>query len=171
MDGKARGAKKGRALTEDDFWPIVIEFTLSQRAWWVGLCAEFDLTAMQGHALRTLDPERPVAMSTLADALVCDASNVTGIVDKLESRSLIARQGADHDRRIKMLAVTDKGRRLREQLCARTLEPPAAVQALSADARRRLAEVLRAIVIERGGDDPGRMRERADSQPIEPSVR
>ena len=25
-------------------------------------------------------------MSTLAEALVCDASNVTGIVDKLESR-------------------------------------------------------------------------------------
>lgn len=152
MEAKARGARKGRALTEGDFWPLLVEFALSQRAWWIDLCAQLDLTAMQGHALRTLDPERPVAMSTLADALVCDASNVTGIVDKLELRGLIARQGADHDRRIKMLAVTDKGRKLREQLCARVLEPPASVAALSADARRRLAEVLRAIVVERGAE-------------------
>jgi DNA-binding MarR family transcriptional regulator len=155
MDAKARGARKAKALTEDDFWPLLTEFALSLRTWWVGLCAELDLTAMQGHALRVLDPERPVAMSVLADALVCDASNVTGIVDKLESRGLIARQGADHDRRIKMLAVTEKGRRLREQLCARFLEPPAAVAALPADSRRRLAEVLRAIVSERtAGDEP-----------------
>jgi DNA-binding MarR family transcriptional regulator len=124
----------------------MIEFLLSQRAWWVAVCAELGLTPMQGHAVRVLDPERPVAMSTLADALVCDASNVTGIVDKLESRGLIARQGAEHDRRIKMLAVTDKGRRLREQLWARTLEPPVAVAALSADKRRQLADIVRAII-------------------------
>jgi DNA-binding MarR family transcriptional regulator len=155
MDSKARRAPRRAPLTEDDFWPIVIEFTLSQRAWWVGLCTEFDLTAMQGHTLRLLDPDRPVAMSALADVLVCDASNVTGIVDKLESRGLIARQSADHDRRIKMLAVTAKGRTLREQLSARMMEPPAAVAALSPVARRRLAEVLHAIVQERAEASPG----------------
>jgi DNA-binding MarR family transcriptional regulator len=155
MDAKTRGARKAKGLTEDDFWPLLMEFALSIRTWWVGLCAELDLTAMQGHALRILDPERPVAMSVLADALVCDASNVTGIVDKLESRGLIARQGADHDRRIKMLAVTEKGCRLREQLTARALEPPAAVAALPAESRRRLAELLRAIVGYRAaGDEP-----------------
>ena len=148
MGTKARKDAAG-ALTEDDFWPAVIEFTLSQRAWWVGLCTEFDLTAMQGHVLRILDPSTPVAMSTLADALVCDASNVTGIVDKLESRGLIVRQGADHDRRIKMLAVTEKGRKLRDHLNGRMMEPPAAVKALSPGVRRQLAAVLREIVDER----------------------
>jgi DNA-binding MarR family transcriptional regulator len=159
MDAKVRGARKGRRAAttaptaDDDFWPLLIQFALGLRAWWVGLCADLDLTAAQGHTLRVLDPEKPVAMNTLADALVCDASNVTGIIDKLESRGLIARQGAEHDRRIKMLAVTEKGRRLREQLCARMLQPPAAVAALPAEARRRLTDLLRVIVGE-GGEGP-----------------
>ena len=136
----------------DEFWPILVEFALSQRGWWIGICEEFDLTPMQGHALRSLDPDRPVAMSVLADALICDASNVTGIVDKLESRGLIERQGAENDRRIKMLAVTAKGRQLRERLSARLLEPPASIKAMPSEVCRQLAEVLRGVVNERNGD-------------------
>src|SRR6185436_17625019 len=134
----------------------MIEFLLSQKAWWVGICGEFDLTPMQGHAIRLLDPDRPMAMSSLAGEMACDASNVTGIVDKLESRGLIARQGSEGDRRIKMLVVSDKGRQLRDQLWARAMEPPAAVTALSDDARRRVAEVLRAVVDERSAESSER---------------
>lgn len=152
MDPKQKVSRKTGAVTKDDFWPLLVEFALSQKTWWIGLCEEFKLTAMQGHALRMLEPLKPVAMSALADTLACDASNVTGIIDKLESRGLIARQGADNDRRIKMLAVTDKGRRLREQLCARMMVPPEAVMAIPEDARRRLAAVLRAVVLERSED-------------------
>lgn len=130
----------------DDYWEALIEFSLSRRAWWVDICAEFDLTPMQGHTLRSLDPDRPVAMSVLADTLICDASNVTGIVDKLETRGLIVRQSAENDRRIKMLAITPKGRELRQRLCARLLDPPAAMAAMPADFRRQLAIVLRTVV-------------------------
>src|SRR5436190_23296531 len=157
METKARRslrpAPAGKHGSKDDFWPMVIEFTLSQRAWWIGLCEEFGLTAMQGHTLRLLDPDRPVAMSALADHLVCDASNVTGIVDKLESRGLVARQGAGHDRRVKMLAVTEKGRALQDRISARMMEPPAAVAALSSAARRQLAAILRSIVDERAAEE------------------
>ena len=146
---KVKRPAAAKKLTAADCWPVMIEFLLSQKAWWVAVCAEFDLSPMQGHAVRVLEPDRPLAMSTLAEALVCDASNVTGIVDKLESRGLIARQGAEGDRRIKMLVVTEKGRRLRDQLWARTMEPPRAVTALPEDTRRRLAEALRAVVDER----------------------
>jgi DNA-binding MarR family transcriptional regulator len=131
----------------------MIEFLLSQKSWWVAMCAEFDLTPMQGHAIRMLDPDRPVAMSSLAGTLACDASNVTGIVDKLESRGLVARQGADGDRRIKMLVVTEKGRQLRDQLWSRAMEPPRAVTALPEETKRRLAEALRAVVEERLADE------------------
>ncbi len=135
--------------TADDFWPGLVAFALSLRGWWIAICDELDLTPMQGHALRALDPDKPVAMSVLADALICDASNVTGIVDKLESRGLIVRQSAENDRRIKMLAVTPAGRALREQLTQRLEVPPAAVSAMPIGARRQLAEVLRAIADER----------------------
>jgi DNA-binding MarR family transcriptional regulator len=149
MGTKVKDAGGDPPSSADDFWPLVIEFLLSQKAWWIAMCADFELTAVQGHALRTLDPQRPVAMSSLADALACDASNVTGIVDKLESRGLIARQSAGHDRRVKMLAVTEKGRELRDRLSARMMDPPAAVGALSSDARRRMAEFFRAVIAER----------------------
>ena len=149
MDRKPRPDRARASLTEHDFWPLFVRFALSQKNWWIALCAEFDLSPMQGHALRILDPERPLAMSALADSLACDASNVTGIVDKLESRGLIVRQGAGHDRRIKMLLVTAQGRALREQLWTRTMEPPAAVTAMAPAVRRSLAEVLQSIIDER----------------------
>ena len=128
------------------FWPTLVEFLFATRSWWVALCAEFDLTPAQGHALRVLDPDSPVPMSTLAEALVCDASNVTGIVDKLESRGLIARQGADHDRRVKQLAVTERGRRIRDKLVAAVMSPPSAVAALPEDVKTRLTSLLRGLL-------------------------
>jgi MarR family transcriptional regulator, organic hydroperoxide resistance regulator len=128
------------------FWPTMVEFLFATRDWWVALCAEFDLTPAQGHALRALDPARPVPMSTLAEALLCDASNVTGIVDKLESRGLIARQGTDHDRRVKQLAVTEQGRQIRDKLVAAVMKPPPAVAALPREVKTRLNDLLRNLL-------------------------
>jgi MarR family transcriptional regulator, organic hydroperoxide resistance regulator len=128
------------------FWPTMVEFLFATRSWWVALCAEFDLTPAQGHALRALDPARPVPMSTLAEALLCDASNVTGLVDKLESRGLIARQGSDHDRRVKQLAVTEQGSLIRDKLIAAVMNPPAAVAALPSDVKTRLNDLLRNLL-------------------------
>jgi DNA-binding MarR family transcriptional regulator len=149
MDQKAKRSAKSPPPTEHDFWPIFVRFALSQKNWWIAVCAAVDLTPMQGHALRILD--RPMAMRLLAESLACDASNVTGIVDKLETRGLIARHADDNDRRIKMLAVTEKGRVLREKLWARAMEEPAAVASLPAEARRKMAELLLAVIEEREG--------------------
>ena len=140
-----KAASRGSAAP-DAFWATLIELCLGMRSWWSAICEEFDLTPSQGLALRSLDPERPLAMSTLADALACDASNVTGIVDKLESRGLIARRGADHDRRVKMLCVTDLGRSLRDRLVRRLLEPPATLAALPLDLKARLTSTLRKLI-------------------------
>ena len=133
----------------DPFWGALIELLLGMRGWWSALCDELHLTPSQGLALRRLDPDRPLAMSTLAEALACDASNVTGIVDKLETRGLIARRGADHDRRVKTLVVTERGRALRDRLIARLQEPPPAVCALSVDVKALLTSTLRAVLDDR----------------------
>jgi len=138
------------AAKADVFWPTFVEFLFTAKSWWVALCSEFDLTPAQGHALRVLDPDRPVPMSTLAETLWCDASNVTGIVDKLESRGLIARQGTDHDRRVKQLAVTERGRKIRDKLVAAVMTPPSSIAALPVDVKSRLTGVLRTLLSERG---------------------
>jgi DNA-binding MarR family transcriptional regulator len=103
---------------------------------------ELGLTFSQAHALRLLDPERPLPMSALAERLFCDASNVTGIADRLESRGLAERRSADGDRRVKVLALTPAGVELREQVLAIMHEPPAAIAALSEDDQRALRDIL-----------------------------
>lgn len=139
----------GQDRATQELWRAVIDFALSARSRWMAICAELDLTPAQGHALRALDPEQPVAMSALADALVCDASNVTGIVDKLELRGLILRQGAEHDRRVKQLIVTERGRELRARLTARMYEAPAALANLPRSTKLHLTALLRAAIMDR----------------------
>jgi DNA-binding MarR family transcriptional regulator len=139
---------------EDTLWPLLIEFALSQRGWWTEVCGTLDLTPTQGLVMRLLDPRTPIAMNALADAMVCDASNVTGVVDKLEARGLIARQATENDRRVKMLAVTEKGRDLRRKLFAEAARPPAAIAALPRDTCEKLSGVLRALLSDRGTSAP-----------------
>ncbi len=74
----------------------------------------FDLTPQQAFALRAIDAAP--SMSGLAELMHCDASNVTGIVDRLEGRGLIERTTDRGDRRIKRLVVTEAGRAQRERL-------------------------------------------------------
>ncbi|MER5812588.1 MarR family transcriptional regulator [Streptomyces sp. NPDC002033] len=82
--------------------------------------ARHGLTSTQAKVLAQLDG--PVPMRGLATLLACDASNVTGIVDRLEARGLVRREAAPADRRVKNVVATDEGReiirRVREEMQA-----------------------------------------------------
>jgi DNA-binding MarR family transcriptional regulator len=112
----------------------------------MAVCAEFDLAKQQAFALVRLDPERPRPMSELAAEMFCDASNITGIADRLESRGLVERRSAEHDRRVKMLALTPQGERVRAQVATRLSEPPPAVTSLPVADQRALRDILRRAV-------------------------
>ncbi|MPY31400.1 MarR family transcriptional regulator [Streptomyces adustus] len=77
------------------------------------------LTGAQARLLNLLSLE-PLPMRKLAQKLKCEPSNVTGIVDRLESRGLVERRPDAADRRVKLAAATDEGiqvaRSLRESL-------------------------------------------------------
>jgi DNA-binding MarR family transcriptional regulator len=81
-------------------------------------------------------------MSALAERLFCDASNVTGIVDRLESRGLVARGSAEGDRRVKALTLTSDGAELRDRVMEVMSEPPEAIAALSTADQRALRDIL-----------------------------
>lgn len=108
--------------------------------------AELDLTFAQAHALRLLDPNEPRPMSVLAERLFCDASNVTGIADRLENRGLIERRAAAGDRRIRALVLTPKGVALRNRVREIMMEPSAAIAALSLSDQRALRDILERAV-------------------------
>jgi DNA-binding MarR family transcriptional regulator len=103
---------------------------------------ELDLTFPQAHMLRLLEPGRPLSMSALAERLVCDASNVTGLADRLEARGLVERQTSAGDRRVKALSITPAGAALRKRVLQVMTEPPAAIAALSADDKETLRDIL-----------------------------
>jgi len=139
-----------------DAWQLLMQLFFAQRANLPTLAAELQLSPAQCHLLHLIEPGRPVPMGELADTLACDASNVTGVVDKLEARGLIARQGAEYDRRVKVLVVTEKGRDLRKKLFARAATPPAAIASLPQKTRDLLTEVLRALLAERATPLPAK---------------
>lgn len=92
-------------------------------------------------ALRVLD--QPRTMSEIAGFLRCDNSNVTGIVDGLEARGLAERTASPGDRRVKLIALSTEGRRLRARLMREARKPPAWLKELSAADQRTLRDVLR----------------------------
>jgi DNA-binding MarR family transcriptional regulator len=79
---------------------------------------EQGLTRVQLFALYSIDKHGALGMSQIAGVLHCDASNVTGIVDRLVAQGLVTRKESERDRRTKMLQLTDKGRELAEKLKA-----------------------------------------------------
>jgi MarR family transcriptional regulator, organic hydroperoxide resistance regulator len=127
-----------------DAWQLLQRLMMDyQRPRFLGLCSEFDITPPQLFTLRRLEPEQQISMSELARWLACDASNVTGIVDRLETRGLLERRSSPGDRRVKMLALTDDGVALRDELRRRMDEPPPQLAALSASDQRALRDILR----------------------------
>src|SRR5258705_13165550 len=87
-------------------WQLLTKFFFAQRAHLPSSGDEFDLSPVQCHVLHLIEPGRPLPMSRLAETLSCDASNDTGLVDRLESRGLVRRQPSASDRRVRGLELT-----------------------------------------------------------------
>jgi DNA-binding MarR family transcriptional regulator len=124
----------------DDIATLVVELARELATHLTRQVSEYGLTYPQAFLIRQLG--RPLSMKAAADRLQCEASNLTGIVDRLEARGLVARRSHSTDRRVKELVLTDAGERLHDQL---DKLPPYAprLSELSADDRATLAELLR----------------------------
>jgi MarR family transcriptional regulator, organic hydroperoxide resistance regulator len=127
----------------NECWQLLFDLLLSERARMPAVAAEFDLSPTQVIVLRVLEPGTDVPMGRLACALGCDASNITGVVDRLEARGLVERRAAARDRRVKVLVVTDRGLELRTRLLARLSAPPEPIARLSPEDQAALSAILR----------------------------
>src|SRR5256885_1263172 len=136
------GAVKRRGPSDCSAWRLLVRFFFTQRASLPTLAAELQLSPAQCHVLHLIEPDRPIPMGQLAETLACDASNVTGLVDRLESRGLVRRRPSPEDRRVKVLHLTPTGARLRALLVDRMTAPPATLERLSAQEQRELVRIL-----------------------------
>jgi DNA-binding MarR family transcriptional regulator len=130
------------ATVAEEAQKLFFEIGMVQRGKIAAALGGLGISFPQAYALRLLDPEEPMPMSALADRLFCDASNVTGIVDRLEARGLVERRSAEGDRRVKALGITPAGVELRNEVLAIMSEPPEAISALSLEDQRALRDIL-----------------------------
>jgi len=125
-------------------WELLGKLFVAQRGRMLSVASELKLNPPQLLALQWL--EEPLPMGELAGRLHCDSSNVTGIVDRLEKRGLVERRPGEHDRRVKLLVLTEEGQRMRELFVGRMQEPAPAITALSRAEQRALRDLLRRAV-------------------------
>jgi DNA-binding MarR family transcriptional regulator len=129
-------------------WRLLTAVVMERKQEFPALAASFGLNPGAMHALLQLDPDVPQSMSSLAGAWKCDASNVTWLVDRLEEHGLAERRAHPGDRRIRTVALTRKGAKVRSQIEARLYEPPERLRALGNRDLETLARVLQKIVPE-----------------------
>jgi DNA-binding MarR family transcriptional regulator len=137
----AQTAVRPKAEPAAEAWQLCMELFAEQRRRMLDVQAEYGLKPPQFFALQALD--EPVPMSSVANVLRCDRSAVTWITDRLEERGYVERRADPGDRRVKLLALTDEGRRVLEEIRARLAVPPPALAALPKTEQRELRDLLR----------------------------
>jgi DNA-binding MarR family transcriptional regulator len=126
----------------DEAWHAFQELFMRHKPRMMEIQAEYDLKPPPvAFALRAID--QPTPMGRIAEVLCTDGSTVTWIVDRLEERGLVERQSDPRDRRVRLVALTEEGRRVRDEVSAKLAVPPPVIAALPAADQRKLRDILR----------------------------
>jgi DNA-binding MarR family transcriptional regulator len=134
-------ATKAKAEPAAEAWELCMELFGADRPRMLDIQAEYGLKPPQFFALNALS--EPAPMSSIAHLLRCDRSAVTWITDRLEERGYVERRSDPGDRRVKLLALTEEGRRVREEIRARLATPPEPLTRLTRAEQRQLRDLLR----------------------------
>ena len=145
--GSWLAGEAGRTDPGSEAWSLIHWLWVANKQRFFAMSQEFELAPQQMIALRMLGAG-PRKMSELAQALFCDNSNVTGIVDRLEERGLVRREAAEGDRRVKLLVLTKEGERVRAEITKRMAEPPPPIANLPEKDQRALRDILKRAVEE-----------------------
>jgi len=109
----------------------------------VAVAEAHNITLQQAITLCLLEPDNGVPMRVVGEYLTCDASTVSGVVDRLVSLKFIERKEKDTDRRIKLITLTKSGLRLREELLKVATEKRLpAIDTLSNDELREFIRLI-----------------------------
>jgi DNA-binding MarR family transcriptional regulator len=143
--GATRTERSSAVTLSGEIVELVFEFVDRMVGHLGKSAAELHLSPPQALALLRL--EMPLPMHDLAERLRCDASNVTGIVDKLEARQLVERKVDEGDRRVKNLVLTADGADLLGRLKASLSTDVPAIGSLSKVEQRALRDLFRRALL------------------------
>lgn len=136
MAGSTKKALAERA------WRLMFDLLIRSSPARTRSLAQRGLTPNDSRALHHLDAEEGRTMRSLADAWQCDPSNATWIVDRLEKLGLATRESVAHDRRVKLVVLTPKGRRTKDELLEEFYQPPVEVTQLTREDLETLIRIL-----------------------------
>ena len=143
---KYNQAMKSPTVNNSLYWQM-LKVMMSAKHRVIALAEPFGLTSMQVFTIGLLEPGNPQPMNSLSGVLGCDASNVTGIVDRLEERKLIRRQDNPEDRRQKMIVLSADGVKMRQQIIDRLIKDEGSIFAtLSPADKKELSRILAQLV-------------------------
>ncbi|MFT3840284.1 MAG: MarR family transcriptional regulator [Myxococcaceae bacterium] len=130
-----------KAALAEQVWRKLFDFIIRTRAHRDRALEKHGLTPNDSRALFTLREQgRP--MRELAEEWVCDPSNATWIVDRLERAGLAERLNDPQDRRVKRVALTKLGVKTVQQLNRELYQPPEELMALDKAELERLLEAV-----------------------------
>jgi len=116
-------AVRNKRTLAAEVWQRIFSFLISTRRHRDVVLERLGLTPNDAKALNTLQGEGR-SMRSLADEWLCDASNATWMVDRLEERGLAERHTVPSDRRLKLVQLTSEGARVKQQMLEGMTEPP-----------------------------------------------
>jgi MarR family transcriptional regulator, lower aerobic nicotinate degradation pathway regulator len=111
-------------------------------------CEATGITPVQYGALQTVANQPGIDQRSLARAVGLDTSTIAGVVDRLESRGLMARQASPADRRVRLLHPTAAGLTLLTDTVPGMLRAQERILApLPTAERKEFVRMLRTLVI------------------------
>jgi DNA-binding MarR family transcriptional regulator len=127
-------------------WKLMFDLLMRSAPERTKILGDRGLTPNDARAMSSLDPEKGRTMRSLADEWSCDASNATWIVDRLEQMELAERRTIPEDRRVKLVALTRKGLKLRTQMLEKFYKPPSDLLVLAPGDLEMLERILQRTV-------------------------
>jgi DNA-binding MarR family transcriptional regulator len=129
-----------------DVWRSMLQFAfMHQSRRFMSDARDMGLTPGHMKALMVLQPGELRPMGALAEAMGCDASTCTWLVDRLEERGLVERRPSTTDRRVKAVVLTPAGVKMKQSVHERMYEPPPDLLALDRDSLEKLRTALRKL--------------------------
>lgn len=150
-----RVSRASKAELAGRVWALMFDYLIRSSPERTEALGRRGLTPNDSRALFTLDTVDGKPMRALAEAWKCDPSNTTWIVDRLERLGLAERRAAPADRRIRLVALTARGRQTREALLREFHRPPTGIQSLGREDLETLQRVLLELASEEGAPPAG----------------
>ncbi|GAA4388684.1 MarR family winged helix-turn-helix transcriptional regulator [Tsukamurella soli] len=130
----------------DEVWNLLVQAVIDSRTDWRRAVSErTGLPFSRIRVLKRLNRLGPMSLKDLAAVADMDAPATTVAVNELEDRGCVSRSVAAHDRRCKVVTITDAGRAILGDANAIDDPAPDALRALPAAQLQSLAELARAL--------------------------